>query len=382
MRSQERVYPAGPVVDPLRAQAPPSQWPDLFQVAVRPPGPVIVPPRLHERPAASAGMADNTIASSAATIAMKIAVAFIDDPMCIVLSAIVKDWSPCEETVAGMHFSHLPAFKRPMTFVFRHVSVCNSASFTLAFQVRFRELDAMSGKNDASIFICEDDEEIQRLVREMLVREGYSVEVAASADALDHLFTLQKPDLVILDLMLPGEDGLSICRRLRSRDGLPILMLTAKADPIDRVVGLEMGADDYLVKPFNPRELLARIRALLRRSRGTVEKETNRRRSFAGLLMDLDARQLATEAGQSVPLTAAEFELLACFVERPRRVLTRDQLLDWTRGRMADPFDRSIDMTISRLRKKISAVAPGVELFSTVRNNGYLFVPAVKQLNT
>jgi two-component system OmpR family response regulator len=241
---------------------------------------------------------------------------------------------------------------------------------------------AMTGRTDALIFVCEDDEEIQRLVRDMLVREGFSVEVAGSGEALDHLLAMQKPDIVVLDLMLPGEDGLSILRRLRARGGVPILMLTAKADPIDRVVGLEMGADDYLTKPFNPRELLARIRALLRRARGSVEVELNRRRSFMGLVMDLDARQLATEAGEPVPLTAAEFELLACFVERPRRVLTRDQLLDWTRGRSADPFDRSVDMTISRLRKKIDAVAPGLELISTVRNNGYLFVPAVKQLNT
>jgi two-component system OmpR family response regulator len=241
----------------------------------------------------------------------------------------------------------------------------------------------MTARSDALIFICEDDEEIQRLVRDMLAREGFSVEVAANGDALDHLLALQKPDLVILDLMLPGEDGLAICRRLRSRGrSVPILMLTAKADAIDRVVGLEMGADDYLAKPFNPRELLARIRALLRRARGAVEIEINRRRSFMGLVMDLDARQLAKETGELVPLTAAEFELLACFVERPRRVLTRDQLLDWTRGRTSDPFDRSIDMTISRLRKKIGAVAPGIELISTVRSNGYLFVPAVKQLDT
>jgi DNA-binding response OmpR family regulator len=238
----------------------------------------------------------------------------------------------------------------------------------------------MSSGTDALIFIVEDDQEIHRLVRDMLLREGFSVEVADNGDALDHLLTLQRPDLVVLDLMLPGEDGLSICRRLRGRGGVPILMLTAKADPIDRIVGLEMGADDYLTKPFEPRELLARVRALLRRARGIVEVEGNRRRGFAGLVMDLDARQLLTEAGEPISLTAAEFELLACFVQRPRRVLSRDQLLDWTRGRTAEPFDRSVDMTISRLRKKIDAVVPGIELISTVRNNGYLFVPAVKQL--
>ena len=238
----------------------------------------------------------------------------------------------------------------------------------------------MGTDTDALIVVVEDDEELSRLVRDMLRREGFAVEVAASGDALDQVLARQSPELVILDLMLPGEDGLSICRRLRARSGILILMLTAKADAIDRVVGLEMGADDYLTKPFNPRELLARVRALLRRARGLAEPETNRRLGFQGLVIDLDARRLSTEEGEPVPLTSAEFELLTCFVQRPRRVLTRDQLLDWTRGRSAEPFDRTIDMTISRLRKKIDAVAPGLELITTVRNNGYLFVPPVKQL--
>jgi two-component system, OmpR family, response regulator len=239
----------------------------------------------------------------------------------------------------------------------------------------------MSTPSDALIVLVEDDKEIQRLVRDLLVREGFAVEVAESGTALDQVLAGQRPDLVILDLMLPGEDGLSICRRLRTRGGfVPILMLTAKADPIDRVVGLEMGADDYLAKPFNPRELLARVRALLRRARGTTDTEPNRRYAFAGLVIDLDARRLNTEAGEPIVLTAAEFELLTCFVQRPRRVLTRDQLLDWTRGRMAEAYDRTIDMTISRLRKKIDAATPGLELISTVRNNGYLFVHPVKSL--
>jgi two-component system OmpR family response regulator len=240
----------------------------------------------------------------------------------------------------------------------------------------------MPADSSALIVIVEDDEEIRRLVADMLAREGFAVETADSGAALDQVLARQVPDLVILDLMLPGEDGLAICRRLRSSGGVPILMLTAKADPIDRVVGLEMGADDYLAKPFNPRELLARVRALLRRSRGLLEVEPNRRRSFVGLIIDLDARRLATEAGELVALTPAEFDLLVCFVQRPRRVLTRDQLLDWTRGRSAEAFDRSIDMTISRLRKKIDAIVPGQEVITTVRNNGYLFVPAVKQISS
>jgi two-component system OmpR family response regulator len=240
--------------------------------------------------------------------------------------------------------------------------------------------------SDALVVPVEDDEDIRRLVRDLLAREGFAVEVADTAVALEQVLARKGPDLVILDLMLPGEDGLSICRRLRSRGGVAILMLTAKSDPVDRVVGLEMGADDYVTKPFDPRELLARVRALLRRSRGHGshgshgEAQRSRRFAFEGLVIDLDARRLETEAGKPVALTSAEFDLLACFVVRPRRVLSRNQLLDWTRGRDAEPFDRTIDMTISRLRKKVDAVAPGLNLIATVRNNGYLFVPPVRQL--
>jgi two-component system OmpR family response regulator len=241
-------------------------------------------------------------------------------------------------------------------------------------------MTAKTGHFDALVVLVEDDEDIRRLVRDLLAREGFAVEAADSAAALDQVLARKRPDLVILDLMLPGEDGLTICRRLRGRGGVPILMLTAKSDPVDRVVGLEMGADDYVTKPFDPRELLARVRALLRRSRSHGEPEPSRRFAFDGLVIDLDARRLETEAGRPVALTSAEFDLLACFVVRPRRVLSRDQLLDWTRGRDADPFDRTIDMTISRLRKKVEAAAPGLSLITTVRNNGYLFVPAVRQL--
>jgi two-component system, OmpR family, response regulator len=238
----------------------------------------------------------------------------------------------------------------------------------------------MTGISDALIVLVEDDEDIRRLVRDLLAREGFAVEVADTAVAFDQILARKRPDLVILDLMLPGEDGLSICRRLRGRGGMPILMLTAKSDPVDRVVGLEMGADDYVTKPFDPRELLARVRALLRRARSHDGPEPSRCYTFEGLVMDLDARRLTTEAGKAVALTSAEFDLLACFVVRPRRVLSRDQLLDWTRGRDADPFDRTVDMTISRLRKKVEAAVPGLDLITTVRNNGYLFVPVVKQL--
>ena len=237
----------------------------------------------------------------------------------------------------------------------------------------------MAGK---SILFVEDDRDIRMLLADFLAREGFAVEVAEDGAAVDRVLARTRPDLVILDLMLPGEDGLSICRRLRARGAVPIIMLTAKNDDVDRIVGLELGADDYLGKPFNPRELLARIRAILRRVERTAPAAApQRRRSFAGFVVDLDARSVDTKDGKRVPLTSAEFDLLACFIERPRRVLTRDQLLDWTRGRSADPFDRTIDVTVSRLRKKLEVADPTTrEVVTTVRNGGYLFSAEVLDL--
>jgi two-component system, OmpR family, response regulator len=229
--------------------------------------------------------------------------------------------------------------------------------------------------NGKSILFVEDDRDIRTLLADFLAREGFAVEVAEDGAGVDRALARAQPDLVILDIMLPGEDGLSICRRLRARSAVPVIMLTAKSDDIDRIVGLELGADDYLGKPFNPRELLARIRAILRRTdRSASTPQARRRRSFASFVVDLDARSVDTTDGTRVPLTSAEFDLLACFVERPRRVLTRDQLLDWTRGRSADPFDRTIDVTVSRLRKKLGGADPAASaLVTTVRNGGYLF---------
>ncbi len=229
------------------------------------------------------------------------------------------------------------------------------------------------------ILIVDDDPEIRRLVAEFLSREGLEVEQAADGGAMDAVLTRRRPDLVVLDLMMPGEDGLSICRRLRAAGGPAVLMLTAKSDEIDRVIGLEMGADDYLVKPFGTRELLARIRAVLRRvTEQPGAAATSRRFAFDRFVIDLDARQLAGAQGEFITLTSGEFDLLACFVERPRRVLSRDQILDRLRGRGADPFDRTVDMLVSRLRRKLATASPGAELISTVRNGGYLFTPPVR----
>lgn len=233
-----------------------------------------------------------------------------------------------------------------------------------------------------TILIVDDDAEIRRLVGDFLRREGFEVELAQDGRDMDRSLERMRPDLIILDLMLPGEDGLSICRRLRTDQTTPILMLTAKGDEMDSVVGLEVGADDYVVKPFRPRELLARVRALLRRAASQQVQVMSRRYAFDHFLADLDAQQLFTDAGEQVALTSAEFDLLACFILRPRRVLSREQILDWTRhGRSADPFDRTVDILISRIRKKLDAASPGCSLINTIRNGGYLLTVPVRQVS-
>lgn len=228
------------------------------------------------------------------------------------------------------------------------------------------------------ILVVEDDPEIRDLLEEFLSGEGYVVQTADGPGTADRLIERKWADLVILDLMMPREDGLSFCRRIRARSQVPIIMLTAKTAEIDRIVGLEFGADDYVGKPFNPRELLARIRAVLRRTNGSGMPEGTGVKRFAGLVVDPQARSITTEDGVSVPLTTTEFDLLACFLERPRRVLSRDQLLDFTRGSVTDTYDRTIDVAISRLRTKLAAcLPPNVQVITTVRNAGYLFNPTV-----
>lgn len=229
-----------------------------------------------------------------------------------------------------------------------------------------------------SILLVDDDPGIRKLLGEFLAQEGFDLEAAANGAEMDAHLGRRRPDLIVLDLMLPGEDGVSICRRL-SRDGAPpIIMLTAKSEEIDRILGLEMGADDYLVKPFAPRELLARIRAVLRRTGAPGPQAGNRRLAFDRFVIDLDARQLLDLDGAEVTLTSGEFDLLACFVRRPRRVLSRYQILDALRGRGAEPFDRSVDMQVSRLRRKLTGAGSDPGLVSTVRNIGYLLTCPVK----
>lgn len=235
----------------------------------------------------------------------------------------------------------------------------------------------MSNASDrARILVIEDDAEIRSLVQDYLQRQGFRVDVGDGGAALDRFRSvIGEPDLIVLDIMLPGEDGLSLCRRIRASSRVPILMLTARSEDIDRIVGLEMGADDYLGKPFNPRELAARIRAILRRRE--PEPEARRRLTVGGIVVDLDARSATHRENGELGLTSAEFDLLECFVTRPQRVLSREQLMDWTRGRRADPFDRTIDVQVSRLRKKIEA--GGDILIKTVRNAGYMLCASVEE---
>lgn len=229
------------------------------------------------------------------------------------------------------------------------------------------------------ILIVDDDKEIRQLLSDFLVQHGYRVDTAADGRAMDKLLEVGRFNLIVLDLMLPGEDGLALCRRLRAGSTLPVIMLTALAEETDRIVGLEMGADDYVVKPFSPRELLARIKAVLRRSHGALPQvgDSANALRFDGWRLDLTRREVHTPEGVLLPLSAGEFDLLAAFAEHPQRVLTRDQLLDLTKGRSAGAFDRSVDVQLSRLRRKIEDDPNDPTLIKTVRGGGYLFAPCV-----
>jgi len=228
------------------------------------------------------------------------------------------------------------------------------------------------------LLIVEDDSEIRRIVARFLREAGLRVSEAAEGRAMDKALAESRIDLVVLDVMLPGEDGLSLCRRLRASSSIPIVMLTAMGDEIDRIVGLEMGADDYIAKPFNPRELLARIRAVLRRSaQQPVAGERSTVLVFDDWRLDTALRRLFSPEGARVALTGAEFDLLLALCQHPRRVLNRDQLLDLTQGRAAGPCERSIDVLVSRIRNKIESDPRDPELIKTVRLGGYMFTPEV-----
>ncbi len=231
-----------------------------------------------------------------------------------------------------------------------------------------------------TILVVDDDPEIRDLVARFL--EKHSLEAITAPDGERALRAVKdrQPDLIVLDLMLPGEDGFEITKKVRQISNVPIIMLTALAEDTDRIVGLELGADDYVTKPFNPRELLARIRAVLRRASGQpAEEQDDLHYSFAAWRLDTARRELFDPEGSLVSLTAGEYDLLIAFLEHPRRVLDRDQLLTFTKGRMAQPFDRSVDVQLSRLRRKIEQDPKEPEIIKTVRGGGYQFTPAVEK---
>ena len=240
---------------------------------------------------------------------------------------------------------------------------------------------AMDGSR---ILVVDDDADIRTLLSDFLEQHGFAVTAVADGATMDRVIATQDFDIAVLDVMMPGEDGLSILRRLAARGGLPVIMLSAIGSDIDRIVGLEMGAEDYLPKPCNPRELLARVRTVLRRHRrqtAETPQAAGKRLRFSGWQIDMGARLLTDPDNVVVTLTDGEFRLLRAFIDHPRRVLSRDQLLDYSAGNESDSYDRAIDVQVSRLRRKLErgARTEGAdELVRTIRNEGYMFTAEVR----
>jgi DNA-binding response OmpR family regulator len=231
------------------------------------------------------------------------------------------------------------------------------------------------------ILVVDDQQEICDLVREYLADEGFRVSTANDGAGLREEMARSPVDLVILDLVLRGEDGLQLARELRAQSEIGIIMLTGRGETVDRIIGLEMGADDYLPKPFHLRELLARVRSVLRRAASRAAEKGNGQRSrvrFAGWTLDLASRELLSPGGEEVRLTTGEFELLAALVKHANQVLSRDRLLDLSRHREAGPFDRTIDVQVGRLRRKLEDDPKNPAMIKTVRGGGYMFTPAIE----
>ena len=233
------------------------------------------------------------------------------------------------------------------------------------------------------ILIVDDDAEIRNLLSQYLVKNGLRVTTVADGRGMWQTLGAGRIDLIVLDLMLPGDDGLTLCRNLRAKSDTPVIMLTARGEETDRIVGLEMGADDYLAKPFSARELLARIKAILRRARSLPENlqpDAIRYVRFADWVLDTVQRQLISATSVVTPLGGAEFRLLRIFLSHPNRVLNRDQLVDLTQGKEADPLDRSIDVQVSRLRHRLGDDPRGPRLIKTVRGEGYVLAVTVMEV--
>lgn len=228
------------------------------------------------------------------------------------------------------------------------------------------------------VLVVDDDAGIRDLLADYLAKQGLVVATARDGKEMDERLAGFRPDLIVMDLMLPGEDGLALTRRLKADRDVPVIMLSARGEDIDRIVGLEVGADDYLAKPFNPRELLARIRAVMRRGHAGAKSEAaSEAFRFGPFALDLVSQSLSRD-GEDMPLTQAEFTLLKLFIEHPNRALSRDQIMDWLKGFDRDPFDRSIDVRVTRLRKKLEADPANPVYIRTVWGQGYLFSPKGK----
>jgi len=265
---------------------------------------------------------------------------------------------------------------------FRLDAICNSVLQTSKGPCQQMVASCIvNNMENKKLLVVDDDPGLRELLQEYLSSQGYEVDTVADGLAMEQYLQQHAVNLVILDLMLPGEDGLSLARKLRAQGTLPIIMLSARGEDVDRIIGLEVGADDYLAKPFNPRELLARIRAVLRRHdevqlKIEVEAAAMQHR-FGVFQLDLDSRVLLKD-GAELALTAGEFNLLRIFVEHPNRVLNRDLLMDLMKGYERSPFDRSIDVRVTRLRRKIETDPAAPEYVRTVWGEGYLFSPAGK----
>ena len=237
-------------------------------------------------------------------------------------------------------------------------------------------------KATGHILVVDDQKEICEVVQQYLSSEGYRVSVANDGAGMRRVMGQAEVDLVILDLMLPGEDGLTLARQLREESTVGIIILTGRGETVDRIIGLEMGADDYLPKPFHLRELLARVKSVLRRASSRAQKEkpsgARARARFAGWHLDLSTRELVSPDGGEVRLTTGEFDLLAAFVNNANQVLSRDRLLDLARNREAGPFDRTIDVQVGRLRRKLEPDPQTPTMIKTVRGTGYIFTPTVE----
>jgi two-component system, OmpR family, response regulator len=233
------------------------------------------------------------------------------------------------------------------------------------------------------ILVVDDDPDICTLVSEFLEKNGFKVSIAIDGKGLQSILDRDEIDLIVLDLMLPDEDGLVLCRNLRSRSNIPVVILSARGGEMDRIIGLEMGADDYLPKPFHPRELLARVKSVLRRSRtlpdDSTDTDQNASYQFAGWTLDVPTRQLYSPGGDKIFLSGGEFSLLKVFLDHPNRVLPRDQLLVFSHGREIEPFDRTIDMQVSRLRRRLQDDPKSPSLIKTVRSVGYVFAVRVER---